>query len=192
MLISSSSTPASWADQPPRLEFVPVHDIFGQALDEIEHGARREAARRVEIGVAAEQHSHRVDLIGAGRAGKRRALIVGAAGVYVGAGFEQQAGALGGVGALAGPIDQAYQQRGVAVVAGGGEAGVLGKQRMEGVEVARDHRGDGAFVGWMEVRLDHRSLSGRWMGTGGAPNKSPPGDTRASAPLRLTEPCRSC
>ncbi len=173
-------------------EFVPVRDVFGQALHEIEHRSRTKATGGVHVGAEAEQHGHRVDLVGAGGAGERGALVVGAAGIHVGAGFEQQARALGAVGALAGPIDQAYQQRGVAVVAGGGEAGVLGQHRVEGVEVARVHRGDGAFVGWMEVRLDHRSLSGRWMGTGGAPNKSPPGDTRASAPLRLTEPCRSC
>ena len=75
-------------------EFVPVRDVFGQALHEIEHRSGAKTTGSMHIGAEVEQHAHRVDLVGGGGAGERGALVVGAAGVYLGVGFEQEAGAL--------------------------------------------------------------------------------------------------
>ena len=127
----------------------------------------------MHVGAKVEQHTHRVDLVGAGGAGERGALVIGAAGVYLSAGFEQEAGALSTVGAMAGPVDDTHQQGAVALIAGGGEAGVLGQQGAEGIEVALVNRRDGGFVHRMEIRLGRHSPSGKLTLTGRSLQEKP-------------------
>ena len=118
----------------------------------------------MNVGSIFEKHLHDVDLIGTRRARKGRALIIGTASVYLGTGFEQEAGTRHALRTLAWPINQMDKEGAVSIILGRRQTGVRRQQDAKGIKVTVIYRRGSSSIWRIRGCFDHEKPVGFvWM-----------------------------